>query len=129
MARVWKIAPGNHAEEWELFRDCGCIGIGWLPQGNYDDFKNEDDVLSVLEKRHGKGTSGYGRGAAEMIMSFVKDIDEEDIVVANDAYNGCNPVLHGEFPAFSRYAWRLAIRVQALELIASGSHSQSVRPS
>jgi hypothetical protein len=86
MARVWKIAPGDHAENWELFRDSGCIGIGWLPQGNYDDFDSVDDVLSAFKKNHETG-KGTGRGGAEMVLSFVKEIEEEDIVVANDAYN------------------------------------------
>jgi hypothetical protein len=30
MTTFWKIAPGNHAEDWPLFSELGCIGIGWL---------------------------------------------------------------------------------------------------
>ena len=86
MPSVWKIAPGDHAEDWELFRDSGCIGIGWLPQGNYADFESVDDVLTAFKESHEKG-KGTGRGGAEMVLSFVKEIEEEDIVVANDAYN------------------------------------------
>jgi hypothetical protein len=42
---------------------------------------------------------------------------------------GCNPILRSEFPVCSRCVWPLVIRVQALELIAWGSHFQSVRRS
>jgi hypothetical protein len=87
MAKVWKIAPGERAENWELFREHGCIGLGWLPKRDYGDFENEDGVLSALEQEYGKGKRGAGVGAAEMIWRFVDEIKTHQTVVANDGYN------------------------------------------
>jgi len=87
MAAIWKIAPGNHAEDWAVFSQLGCIGIGWLDGQDVSRFKNEIAILSALERYHGKGTAGNGKGAAEMIYSFAKKIEIGDVVVANDAYN------------------------------------------
>jgi hypothetical protein len=87
MAAIWKIAPGNHAEDWLLFSKLGCIGIGWLDGQDFRRFKDEASILSALERHHGKGTSGNGKGAAEMIFSFANEIDVGDVIVANDAYN------------------------------------------
>ena len=32
MATIWIIAPGNRAEDWSVFAQLGCIGIGWLEE-------------------------------------------------------------------------------------------------
>src|SRR5437588_262260 len=87
MAQVWKIAPGEHAEDWDLFRQTGCIGLGWFVDGNYRDFKDEREVLSALEQEYGKNKKGYGRGAARMVWQFTNKIEQSDIVIANEAYN------------------------------------------
>ncbi|MFH1921042.1 MAG: HNH endonuclease [Planctomycetota bacterium] len=87
MAEVWKIAPGNRAEDWPVFSKHGCIGIGWLGGRDFRDFNSEDQVLEALEQEYGKGTQGCGKGAAEMIWSFVDEIRPNQIVVANDGYN------------------------------------------
>ena len=86
MANVWKIAPGEHAEDWEVFRENGCVGLGWeLP--DYRKFGGEDEVLSALEQKFGKNKKGYGKGAATMIWRFVDVIKRSDIVVASEGYN------------------------------------------
>jgi hypothetical protein len=82
-----EIAPGEHAEDWQVFRQQGCIGLGWLRNNDYQSFQNEDEILRALEQQHGENTSGYGRGAAKMIWRFVHDVQLSDIVVANDRYN------------------------------------------
>lgn len=87
MANAWKIAPGEHAEDWDVFRQQGCIGLGWLTNDDYLDFDSEDEVLQKLEQQHGKNTPGYGRGAAQMIWRFVHEIQHNHVVVANDRYN------------------------------------------
>jgi len=87
MSQVWKIAPGNGSEDWPVFSGHGCIGIGWLDGQDFRDFKNEIEILQAVQRQHGKGRTGYGKGAAEMIWSFVHEIKLGDIVVANDAYN------------------------------------------
>lgn len=87
MTTVWKIAPGDNANDWDLFRINHCIGIGWLPESDYRDFAGVPDALAALEKVHGPKAKGNGKGAAEMISAFVATIDVGDIVVANNAYN------------------------------------------
>jgi 5-methylcytosine-specific restriction endonuclease McrA len=87
MATIWKIAPGNHAEDWPLFSRLGCIGIGWLDGQDFRRFKSESAILSALERYHGKSTAGNGTGAAEMIFSFANEIEIGHVIVANDAYN------------------------------------------
>lgn len=87
MTRFWKIAPGSNAEDWSLFQRYQCIGIGWLEDVDFRSFSGEDEVLTALEARYGKNAEGCGRGAAEMIWWFTREIRRNDVVVANDAYN------------------------------------------
>ena len=87
MARVWKIAPGDNANDWDVFRVNQCIGIGWLPESDYRDFPDAAEALAALEEVHGPNAKGHGKGAAEMISAFVSSIDVGHIVVANNAYN------------------------------------------
>lgn len=87
MTNVWKIAPGEHAEDWDVFRERGCIGLGWLTKTDYRSFHSEAEVLRALHHEHGENTRGYGRGAARMIWNFVKEVTPFDVVVANDGYN------------------------------------------
>jgi HNH endonuclease len=87
MARVWKIAPGDNANNWDVFRANRCIGIGWLPESDYRDFPDASEALAALEEVHGPNAKGHGKGAADMISAFVGSIDVGHIVVANNAYN------------------------------------------
>lgn len=87
MAQVWKIAPGERAEDWELFREYGCIGLGWLEDSDYRDYRSEGETLAALEVKYGKDVPGYGAGAAKMIWQFVHEVKLHHVVVANDGYN------------------------------------------
>ncbi len=87
MTKAWKIAPGSHADDWLLFRKNKCIGIGWLEDTDFRKFESVDKVLKALVSRYGENANGYGKGAAEMIWSFAREIKPGDLVVANDAYN------------------------------------------
>jgi hypothetical protein len=103
MANVWKIAPGEHAEDWQVFRQRGCIGLGWLTGSDYGSF-SKTEVLRALEHRYGKKSPGNGRGAAKMIWSFVHDVKRDDVVVANERYNrvvGIGVVRGGYLPPTS----------------------------
>ena len=87
MSKVWKIAPGDNANDWDIFRVNDCIGIGWLPESDYRDFVSVSDALDALEAVHGPKAAGNGKGAAKMMLLFDRDIEIGDIVVANNAYN------------------------------------------
>ena len=87
MTEIWKIAPGNRAEDWPVFSELGCIAIGWLEGRDFRRFKDRASVLVALEAKYGKGSKGNGDGAAGMIWSFTHEIKQGDVVVANDAYN------------------------------------------
>lgn len=88
MTQVWKIAPGTGAEAWDLFRENGCIGIGWLADSDYRDFRSENEVLAALEAVSGEGARGASTGAAKIIWRFVREVKPWHVVVANDGYNG-----------------------------------------
>ena len=62
MVQAWKIAPGKGAENWDLFRERSCIGIGWLKgqEQDYRQYRSEAEVLAALEKAYGKGAKGDG---------------------------------------------------------------------
>ncbi len=87
MVQVWKIAPGRGAENWDLFREHGCIGLGWLEDADYRDYGSEDQVLAALEAKHGKGVPGASAGSAKMIFQFVRDVTPQHVIIANDGYN------------------------------------------
>ncbi len=87
MARVWKIAPGEAADDWALFRQLGCIGLGWLSDSNYRDYRDKDEITAALEQHYGRGVQGCGAGAAKMIWQFVHEVKPHDVIVANERYN------------------------------------------
>lgn len=78
MAQVWKIAPGQHADHWEMCRDRGCILIGWRALRDYRKFKSKKAILRALG-----GGPGDGSGAAQSIWRFTNEVKPFDIVVAN----------------------------------------------
>jgi 5-methylcytosine-specific restriction enzyme B len=78
MAKVWKIAPGEVANGWEMCRQQGCIALGWAQLTDYRKFKSEGDVLAALG-----GGKGDGKGAARSIWRFVHVIQPSDVVIAN----------------------------------------------
>jgi len=86
MTQVCKIAPGKGAEDWELFREHGCIGLGWR-LAHYSQYGSEEAVLAALEREYGEGSAGNGSGAAKIIWRFVAEVKPQDIVVANEGYN------------------------------------------
>jgi len=88
MVQVWKIAPGEGAEDWDLFRKHGCIGIGWLTGSDYRQYRSENEVLAALNSEYDEGVKGCGAGAAKMIWRFVHEVKIHQLVVANDGYNG-----------------------------------------
>ncbi len=81
MATIWKIAPGEHANNWDICRTHGCIVIGW-EIGDYQNYRSEKDILKALKKEFGK-RKGCGTGAARTIWRFVHVVENSDVVVAN----------------------------------------------
>ena len=78
MAQVWKIAPGEHADHWDMCRERDCILIGWRALRDYRKFKSEKAILRALG-----GGPGDGSGAAQSIWRFTNEVKPFDIVVAN----------------------------------------------
>ncbi len=79
MTKVWKIAPGENADHWEMCRKTGCIALGWRMLKDYAKFKNTQEIEKALG-----GAPGDGSGAAISIRQFTQEISEGDLVVAND---------------------------------------------
>ncbi len=86
-SNVWKIAPGNRASNWDLFRKSKCIGIGWLRDYDYNDFASVNHVTETLVEIHGERAPGNSTGSARMIWAFTNQVRNGHVVVANDGYN------------------------------------------
>jgi hypothetical protein len=85
MVKVWKIAPGYLAEDWELSREHGCIALGWTRLPNFAKFRSHEDILRALIKAHPAGDEeGNREGAARSIWYFVRKVEPGHIVVANN---------------------------------------------
>src|SRR5256885_1237959 len=61
MANVWKIAPGTNAKNWDVFRERGCIGLGWAKLEDYQTFRSYSEVLPALKTQYGPNAKGKGR--------------------------------------------------------------------
>jgi 5-methylcytosine-specific restriction endonuclease McrA len=86
MCRVWKIAPGTGGADWSVFRQNGCISLGWLELPDYQQYTSQQHVLEALRQTYGENVYGCGSGAATQIWRFVDELEVCDIVVANAGY-------------------------------------------
>lgn len=79
MPRVWKISPGEGANQWPMCLDTQCIVLGWRMLRDYRKFgQDKDAIVGVLG-----GGYGNGYGAATSILRFAYEIKRTDIVIAN----------------------------------------------
>lgn len=79
MPQIWKVAPGEHANQWPMCRKRQCIVLGWRALRDYRRFGNDK---RSIERALGGGY-GNGSGAARSILRFAYTIRPSDIVVAN----------------------------------------------
>lgn len=82
MTQVWKVAPGVGAEDWDVFRKTGCIGVGWTRLNDYRRFETEGEILLALKKAY-KEKEGNRKGAARAIYQFGQVIKPSNVVIAN----------------------------------------------
>lgn len=82
MPKVWKIAPGIGASEWELCRERQCIVLGWRTLRDYRNFGNSNKGKKAIVRDLGGGP-GDGSGAATSILRFAYEVMPADVVVAN----------------------------------------------
>jgi hypothetical protein len=80
---VWKIAPGEGAEDWNECQEYECIGLGWMQLPNYTTFHHQPEILLALRRAYRNEPRGCGLGAARSIWWFVDQVDVDDIVIAN----------------------------------------------
>jgi hypothetical protein len=73
MTRVWKIAPGEHASEWDTCRERQCIVLGWRALCNYRRFSNNSKGKDEIVRNLG-GKPGDGYGAATSILRFAYEV-------------------------------------------------------
>jgi hypothetical protein len=83
MPKVWKIAPGSKAHAWPECQEGRCILFGWRQLGDQSRFESELAVRKALKKAYEPGEPGTGRGAAQSVWRFAKEVQPKDIVVAN----------------------------------------------
>lgn len=83
MPQIWKISPGTGAEDWEIFRDNACIGIGWLRGGDLRKFDDVEKLAKAIKKsREDKGKKKW-TGSARMALTFCNDFQIGDVLVAS----------------------------------------------
>jgi hypothetical protein len=82
MPRVWKVAPGQRANNWDICRRARCIALGWDGIGDFGQYETEKAILWALRKAYGKSKNN-GSGAAKTIWRFVHVIQPDDVIVAN----------------------------------------------
>ena len=76
----WKIAPGENASLWEMWREEGYVSIGWSDLGDLSGISRED-----FEERRDEGLethSDWTKEGIEQVWRFIQ-IREGDRVVAN----------------------------------------------
>ncbi len=98
MKSIWKIAPGEHADNWDICREGSCIVVGWEGIGNFKQYEDEGAIFRALKKEYGK-RKGCGKGAARSIWRFVREIRPLDVIVANRGESSVVGigVVHGEY--------------------------------
>jgi hypothetical protein len=78
VSKVWKIAPGRRARQWEICRTKRCILLGWNDLDDYMAYADEGKILEALG-----GGPERGAGAAKSIWRFSREVQPKDIVIAN----------------------------------------------
>ncbi len=89
VSTVWKIAPGEGAEDWPVSREQDYIALGWMCFRDFAKFHSQEDVLEALIKEHPRGDEeGNREGAARSIWYFVNRVQQGHVVVANNGRGG-----------------------------------------
>ena len=51
--RLWVVAPGSKASEWQTFYDAGIIGIGWENLTDLREYKDKEAIRKKLQESEG----------------------------------------------------------------------------
>jgi hypothetical protein len=70
MSKVWKIAPGYLAEDWDVSREKGTIALGWMRLRDFSKFRSQQHVLDALIRAWPEDEDGNRDGAARSIWYF-----------------------------------------------------------
>src|SRR5262245_24339711 len=84
MTTVWKIAPGYLAEDWDVSREKGSVALGWMRLRDFSKFRSEEHVLEALIRAWPDDEDGNRDGAARSIWYFVRKVEQDHVVVANN---------------------------------------------
>jgi hypothetical protein len=84
MSKVWKSAPGYLAEDWDVSREKGGISLGWMRLRDFSKFRSEDHILEALIRAWPHDEDGARGGAARSIWYFVRKVEPDDVIVANN---------------------------------------------
>jgi predicted Mrr-cat superfamily restriction endonuclease len=84
MSNVWKIAPGYLAEDRDVSREKGSIALGWMRLRDFSKFRSEEHVLEALIRAWPDDEEGNRDGAARSIWYFVREVEPDDVIVANN---------------------------------------------
>lgn len=78
--RVWKIAPGEGAWQWDECVPNGFIGVGWDALGDVSALTREEFRARAEERSR---EADWGPQGAQQVWTFAHDIQLGDVVVAN----------------------------------------------
>lgn len=79
--RIWLIAPGENAAEWDNFQSGGIAAIGWKELGDLSQFDAQKDIQKALQNSK-SFPDGDHRHAAKTCWDFANRIEVGDWVVA-----------------------------------------------
>jgi hypothetical protein len=78
--RYWKIAPGEKGWQWDECRENGFIGVGWNDVGDVSGLSRTE--FHTLQEQM-EAARGYKKEATNQVWTFVHDVQEGDVIVAD----------------------------------------------
>ncbi|PWK14402.1 hypothetical protein [Tumebacillus permanentifrigoris] len=79
--RVWKIAPGKYASNWEEALEKGQIFIGWPQMGDLSQYKSQEDLVDYYQEEYEVLHNPINNSFT--LWGFTHLIQPGDVVIAN----------------------------------------------
>ncbi|MDE0227199.1 MAG: AAA family ATPase [Gammaproteobacteria bacterium] len=83
--RVWLVAPGRRASEFDRFYDEGIVAIGWESLGDLSNYVDREAIRLALQEKYGGNTSRNNDALA--CYQFAHEMQVGDVVFAKRGRN------------------------------------------
>ena len=80
---IWKVTPGKTAQYWNEFLSAGVIAIGWNELPDLSNVENKEELKKLFRETYPNRSDDEVNHQTAEIWNFVKEIKEDDIIVAN----------------------------------------------